>query len=58
MDSNVNGCTVCFLMQQPYDYLALVPVVEGAGGKITNWNGESLKWLPEIGTVSFLTGMH
>ncbi len=24
---------------QPYDILALVPVVEGAGGKITNWHG-------------------
>lgn len=34
---------------QPYDYLALVPVVEGAGGKITNWSGESLRWWPEIG---------
>ncbi|EAQ02148.1 Inositol monophosphatase family protein [Pseudooceanicola batsensis HTCC2597] len=26
----------------PYDYLALVPVVEGAGGVITDWNGKSL----------------
>ncbi|KAG0622810.1 hypothetical protein M758_3G125400 [Ceratodon purpureus] len=37
---------------KPYDYLALVPVVEGAGGKITNWSGESLKWLPEVGEHS------
>lgn len=37
---------------KPYDYLALVPVVEGAGGTITNWSGESLKWLPEIGEHS------
>lgn len=27
---------------KPYDYLALVPVVEGAGGKITDWNGVPL----------------
>ena len=26
----------------PYDYLALVPVIEGAGGVITDWRGESL----------------
>lgn len=36
---------------KPYDYLALVPVVEGAGGVITNWNGEKLRWLPEMGEV-------
>ncbi len=27
---------------QPYDYLALVPVVEGAGGVITDWRGQPL----------------
>lgn len=27
---------------QPYDYLALVPVVEGAGGCISDWNGAPL----------------
>lgn len=27
---------------QPYDYLALVPVIEGAGGVITDWQGEPL----------------
>ena len=26
----------------PYDYLALVPVVEGAGGVITDWSGRPL----------------
>ncbi len=35
---------------QPYDYLALVPIVEGAGGVMTNWNGEPLRWWPELGT--------
>ena len=27
---------------QPYDYLALMPVVEGAGGIITDWTGQPL----------------
>ncbi len=27
---------------QPYDYMALVPVVEGAGGCITDWQGKAL----------------
>ncbi len=27
---------------EPYDYMALVPIVEGAGGIITDWNGEPL----------------
>jgi inositol-phosphate phosphatase/L-galactose 1-phosphate phosphatase/histidinol-phosphatase len=26
----------------PYDYLALVPVVEGAGGTLTDWQGRRL----------------
>ncbi len=26
----------------PYDFCALVPIVEGAGGKITDWNGKPL----------------
>jgi inositol-phosphate phosphatase/L-galactose 1-phosphate phosphatase/histidinol-phosphatase len=29
---------------KPYDYLALVPVVEGAGGLITDWRGGKLRW--------------
>ena len=28
--------------QQPFDYLAVVPVVEGAGGCITDWGGKPL----------------
>jgi hypothetical protein len=31
--------------------------VEGAGGVITNWNGQKLRWLPEIGTISHLFDM-
>jgi len=27
---------------QPYDYAALIPVVQGAGGVITDWEGKSL----------------
>jgi histidinol phosphatase-like enzyme (inositol monophosphatase family) len=33
------GMDVAF---DPYDYLALVPVIEGAGGRITDWRGEPL----------------
>ena len=27
---------------QPHDFQALVPVVEGAGGRISDWNGRAL----------------
>ncbi len=33
---------VCEASTQPYDYCALVPVVTGAGGVISDWNGEPL----------------
>lgn len=33
---------VCESDLKPYDYMALVPVVEGAGGRITSWTGEPL----------------
>ncbi len=26
---------------QPYDIVALIPIVEGAGGRVTDWNGNS-----------------
>ncbi|XP_022747287.1 bifunctional phosphatase IMPL2, chloroplastic [Durio zibethinus] len=29
---------------RPYDFLALIPVIEGAGGVITDWNGHQLDW--------------
>lgn len=29
-------------MLQPYDYCALIPVIEGAGGLVTDWRGEPL----------------
>lgn len=31
---------------KPYDYLALIPVVEGAGGILTDWEGQHIKWWP------------
>jgi len=33
---------VCEADMGPYDYMALVPVIEGAGGRITDWNGDAL----------------
>jgi inositol-phosphate phosphatase/L-galactose 1-phosphate phosphatase/histidinol-phosphatase len=27
---------------QPYDFMALVPVIEGAGGRLTDWQGQAL----------------
>jgi len=27
---------------EPYDYMALVPVIEGAGGRISDWQGQDL----------------
>ncbi len=35
---------------KPYDYLSLIPVVEGAGGIISDWNGEALT-LESVGQV-------
>lgn len=29
---------------KPYDFLALVPVIEGSGGVITDWEGHQLRW--------------
>ncbi|KAK3008143.1 hypothetical protein RJ639_015122 [Escallonia herrerae] len=29
---------------KPYDFLSLIPVIEGAGGVITDWNGHQLHW--------------
>ena len=41
---------VCEATMQPYDYCALVPIIEGAGGRISNWTGEPLK-ISSDGTV-------
>ncbi|CAL5229561.1 g12913 [Coccomyxa viridis] len=29
---------------KPYDYMALVPIVEGAGGVMSDWKGDKLRW--------------
>ncbi|KNA23196.1 hypothetical protein SOVF_027050 [Spinacia oleracea] len=29
---------------KPYDFLALIPVIKGAGGTITDWKGEEFHW--------------
>ncbi|KAA8536077.1 hypothetical protein F0562_028555 [Nyssa sinensis] len=29
---------------KPYDFLSLIPVIEGAGGVITDWKGHPLHW--------------
>ena len=33
---------VCEANLKPYDYIALVPVIEGAGGVISDWQGKAL----------------
>ena len=33
---------VCEASMNPHDFMALIPVVEGAGGVITDWRGEQL----------------
>nr|XP_010940123.1 bifunctional phosphatase IMPL2, chloroplastic isoform X4 [Elaeis guineensis] len=40
---------------KPYDFLSLVPVIEGAGGSITDWKGDKLHWeaSPESRPASF-----
>jgi len=38
---------VCEDTLQPYDYAALIPVIEGAGGVVTDWQGNSLTMASE-----------
>ena len=33
---------VCEASLKPYDYCALVPIIEGAGGKISDWSGRPI----------------
>jgi inositol-phosphate phosphatase/L-galactose 1-phosphate phosphatase/histidinol-phosphatase len=42
---------VCEATMRPYDYLAMVPVVEGAGGRITDWRGRPLSLASSDGRV-------
>ncbi|XP_068642482.1 bifunctional phosphatase IMPL2, chloroplastic [Aristolochia californica] len=40
---------------KPYDFLSLIPVIEGAGGLITDWKGQQLHWeaSPDARATSF-----
>ncbi|KAE8008549.1 hypothetical protein FH972_005049 [Carpinus fangiana] len=40
---------------KPYDFLSLIPVIEGAGGVITDWKGNQLHWeaSPDSSATSF-----
>ncbi|KAK9164235.1 hypothetical protein Syun_005137 [Stephania yunnanensis] len=40
---------------KPYDFLSLIPVIEGAGGVITDWKGHQLSWeaAPDSSAPSF-----
>lgn len=40
-DAKISVLNLC---SQPYDFLSLIPVIEGAGGVITDWEGNQLKW--------------
>ncbi|KAG5624952.1 hypothetical protein H5410_010170 [Solanum commersonii] len=35
---------------KPYDFLSLVPVIEGAGGTITDWKGQHFNWKASAGS--------
>nr|GLL47401.1 bifunctional phosphatase IMPL2, chloroplastic [Ipomoea trifida] len=35
---------------KPYDFLALIPVIQGAGGIITDWKGHKLNWDASLGS--------
>ncbi|CAO2815015.1 unnamed protein product [Amaranthus hypochondriacus] len=41
---------------KPYDFLALIPVIKGAGGTITDWEGKELHW--EASPESHATGFN
>lgn len=41
---------------KPYDFVALIPVIKGAGGTITDWKGEELHW--EASPESQATGFN
>ncbi|KAH7841833.1 hypothetical protein Vadar_024429 [Vaccinium darrowii] len=56
LEQNLQSCCMLFTLAgsinkvafflQPFDFLALIPVVEGAGGVITDWKGHHLQWEP------------
>ncbi|XP_021762183.1 bifunctional phosphatase IMPL2, chloroplastic-like [Chenopodium quinoa] len=38
------GVQLKMMVLQPYDFLAFIPIIEGAGGIITDWAGQKLRW--------------
>jgi len=36
---------------KPYDYMALVPIVKGAGGMMTDWKGEELQFTADAAAI-------
>jgi inositol-phosphate phosphatase/L-galactose 1-phosphate phosphatase/histidinol-phosphatase len=36
---------------KPYDYMALVPIVIGAGGAFTDWDGHDLVWQGSVDAI-------
>ena len=36
---------------KPYDYMALIPIIQGAGGVITDWKGNKLGWTQKAAAV-------
>ena len=40
---------------KPHDFMAAIPIVEGAGGKITDWRGEPLGWTTDGRVVAAAT---
>jgi len=36
---------------KPYDYMALVPIVKGAGGHMTDWKGEELRFTADSASL-------
>ena len=37
---------------KPYDYMALVPIVVGAGGAFTDWEGKELRWQGSVDAIA------
>eukprot|EP00197_Chlamydomonas_leiostraca_P008919 CAMPEP_0202867762 /NCGR_PEP_ID=MMETSP1391-20130828/9609_1 /ASSEMBLY_ACC=CAM_ASM_000867 /TAXON_ID=1034604 /ORGANISM="Chlamydomonas leiostraca, Strain SAG 11-49" /LENGTH=291 /DNA_ID=CAMNT_0049547825 /DNA_START=210 /DNA_END=1085 /DNA_ORIENTATION=+ len=42
---------VCEADLKPYDYMALIPIIKGAGGTVTDWVGHELQWWPAAGST-------
>ena len=40
---------------KPHDFMAAIPIVEGAGGRISDWRGEPLEWATDGRVVAAAT---